>query len=143
MTNFRLTFWLAGIVSLLLAAGVVPVATGAEKDGLFWFYRFHPKDAVAEKDRPVKSLHRDVQDVLYVTVMTTAPAELYVTSGGRESAHPLGAGIQHLRIPFSCGAQHFALYRDGRSIISGDGEPIVNRIQRYDFFPTSGFAYAR
>jgi len=24
------------------------------KDAIFWFYRLHPKDAVAEKDRPVK-----------------------------------------------------------------------------------------
>ncbi len=112
------------------------------KDALFWFYRLHLKDAVTEKDRPVKSLHGDVQDVLYVTAVTTVPAELHVTSGGTKSIHPLGSGIQHLRIPFSCGAQHFALYRGGRSILSGDGEPIVDRIERYDFFPTRGFAYA-
>jgi len=66
--------------------------------------------------------------------MTTAPAELHVTSGGRTSVRPLGTGIQHLRIPFSCGAQHFALYRGGRSVVSGDGDPIVDRIERYDFF---------
>ena len=112
------------------------------KDALFWFYRVHPKDTVAEKDRPVKALHGDVQDVLYVTAMTTAPAELRVTSGGTTSVRPLGAGIRHLRIPFSCGGQRFALYRDGRDILSKEGEPIADHIQHYDFFPTSGFAYA-
>ncbi len=112
------------------------------KDALFCFYRVHPKDAVAAEDRPVKALHGEVQDVLYVTTMMTAPAELHVTSGGKTSVRPLAAGIRHLRIPFSCGAQHFAVYCDGKNILSKDGEPIADRIQRYDFFPASGFAYA-
>ena len=112
------------------------------KDALFWFYRVHPKDAVAAEDRPVRAFHGEVADVLYVTAMMTAPAELHVTSGGTTSVHPLAAGIQHLRIPFSCGAQHFAVYRGGKEMIAGDGEPIADRIERYDFFPTSGFAYA-
>jgi len=113
------------------------------KDALFWFYRIHPKDAIASEDRPVKALHGDVQDVLYVTVMMTAPAELRVTSGPHKSVHPLRVGIQHLRIPFSPGPQHFAVYRNGESILAGNGDAITNRISRYDFFPTSGFAYAR
>lgn len=109
------------------------------KDALFYFYRVHPKDAVAKKDRPVKSFHGPVQDVLYVTTMMTAPAELQVTSGGTKSTHLLKPGIQHLRIPFFCGPQHFAVYRDGKVILSKDGEPITDRIERYDYFPTSGF----
>jgi glucan endo-1,3-alpha-glucosidase len=112
------------------------------KDALFWFYRVHPKDAVAADDRPVKSLHGDVQDVLYVSAMMTAPAELHVTSGGVKSIRPLQAGIQHLRIPFTCGPQHFSVCRSGKEIIAGDGDPITDRIDRYDFFPTSGFACA-
>jgi glucan endo-1,3-alpha-glucosidase len=112
------------------------------RDALFWFYRVHPKDAVAAEDRPVRVLHGEVADVLYVTAMMTAPAELHVTSGGTTSVRPLGAGIQHLRIPFHSGTQHLAVYRGGKEIIAGDGEPIADRIRRYDFFPTSGFAYA-
>ncbi len=112
------------------------------KDALFWFYRVHPKDTVAVGDRRVTARHGPVADDLYVTTMLTARAELRVTSGGRKSVHPLSTGIQHLRIPFSCGAQHFAVYRDERSVLSGDGEPIVDRIKSYDFFPASGFAYA-
>ena len=113
------------------------------KDALFYFYRPHPKDAVANEDRPVKALAGPVQDVLYVTTMMTAPAELHVTSGSTKTVHPLKAGVQHWRIPFFCGPQYFAVYRDGKSILAKDGEPIVDRIERYDFFPTSGFAYAR
>ena len=112
------------------------------RDALFWFYRVHPKDAVAAEDRPVRALRGEVADVLYVTAMMTGPAELHVTSGGKTSVHPLSAGIRHLRIPFSCGAQRFALYRGGKSVISTDGAPIADRIRRYDFFPASGFAYA-
>ena len=112
------------------------------KDGLFWFYRVHSKDSVAAKDRPVTALHGQVADVLYVTAMMNRPAELHVDSGGTKSVHPLGIGIQHVRIPFSCGAQHFAVSRGGKTILSKDGEPIADRIESYDFFPASGFAYA-
>jgi glucan endo-1,3-alpha-glucosidase len=112
------------------------------KDALFYFYRVHPKDAVAKEDRPVKSFHGPLEDVLYVTTMLTAPAELRVTSGATQSVHRIKAGIQHLRIPFSCGPQQFAVYRDGKIIVGKEGEPITDRIERYDYFPTSGFAYA-
>ena len=113
------------------------------RDSLYYFYRVHPKNAVAANDRPVKGLHGDVQDVLYVTTMMTAPAELHVTSGETKSIRPLSTGIQHSRIPFSRGAQHFAVYRDGKLILSQKGEPIADRIDHYDFFPASGFAHAR
>lgn len=112
------------------------------KDSLFYFYRLHPKDAVAKEDRPVKAFHGDTQDVLYVTAMMTAPAELHVTSGGTKTVRLLKAGIQHVRIPFACGSQHFTVYRDGKVILSKAGEPITDRIDRYDFFPASGFAAA-
>ena len=112
-------------------------------DALFYFYRVHPKGAIVAGDRPVKALHGDVQDVLYVTTMMTAPAELHVTSGETQSVRPLRTGIQHLRIPFSCGVQQFAVYRDGKRILVKDGELVRDHIQRYDFFPTSGFVYAR
>jgi hypothetical protein len=75
--------------------------------------------------------------------MMTRPAELQVTSGGTTTVHPLAAGIQHLRVPFHVGAQHFAVYRGGKEIVAGDGDPIQGRVDRYDFFPTSGFAYGR
>jgi glucan endo-1,3-alpha-glucosidase len=113
------------------------------KDSLFWFYRVHPKGAVAKDDRPVKALHGDVQDVVYLTAMMTAPAELRVTSGRTTTVHPLAAGIQHLRVPFRVGAQRFAVYRGGKEVVAGDGDPIKDRIDRYDFFPISGFAYGR
>lgn len=111
------------------------------KDGLFYFYRVHPKDAVATTDRPVKAANGDVQDVLYVTTMMTAPAELQVTTGGTKSVHGLKPGIQHLRVPFSCGPQRFAVSRMGKLLLSTEGKPITDRIERYDYFPASGFAY--
>jgi len=112
------------------------------KDGLFYFYRLHPKDAVAKEGQPVKAFHGPVQDVLYVTTMMTAPVELQVTSGGTKTVHWLKPGIQHVRIPFACGPQRFVVSRDGKVILSKDGEPITDQIERYNFFTTSGFAYA-
>jgi hypothetical protein len=50
------------------------------------------------------------------------------------------AAAQDWRIPFSCGSQHFAVYRDGKRILSKDGEPIVDKIELYNFFRASGSA---
>ena len=113
------------------------------KDALFYFYRVQPKDSAAKDDRPVKEFHGPLEDVLYVTTMMTAAAELQVISGGKKSVHRLQPGIRHLRIPFFSGAQRFTVYRHGKAILSKDGEPIADRIERYDYFPTSGFAYAQ
>ena len=74
--------------------------------------------------------------------MMTAPPELQVISGGTKSVHLLKPGIQHLRIP-SSPAPAFAVCHHGKAILSKDGEPIANRIERYDYFPTSGFVYAQ
>ena len=113
------------------------------KDALFYFYRVQPKDSAAKDDRPVKEFHGPLEDVLYVTTMMTAAAELQVISGGKKSVHRLQPGIRHLRIPFFSGAQRFTVYRHGKAILNKDGEPIADRIERYDYFPTSGFAYAQ
>lgn len=116
--------------------------TGKEpplRDALFYFYRRHPKDAVAKDDRPVTALHGEVQDVLYLTSMMTSAAQLQVASGSSSSVHPLEPGIRHLRVPFSTGPQKFTVLRNGKTILSQEGPPIASQIERYDFFPASGF----
>ena len=115
-----------------------------KRDGLFYFYRTHAKSAVASKDtKPATKFSGDVQDALYVTTMLTAPAELRVTSGSSTSVHKMKAGIQHVRIPFSPGAQHFALYRKDRLLCEKAGEPVLAQIENYDFFPASGYVYGQ
>jgi hypothetical protein len=99
----------------------------------------HPKDAVAKNDRPAKAFQGDVQDVIYLTTMLNKPGELQVTSGGVKTALPVKPGIRHVRVPFHCGSQHFAVFRDGQVILSQAGKPVLTEIERYDFFPSSGF----
>ncbi len=119
--------------------GVRPTIT---KDALFYFYRTHGKRLAAPADPlgPVTHLVGDAQDAIYLTAALTAPAELRVTSGSTTSAHRLDAGMTHVAVPFSAGAQHFELWRGGRRLSALDGEPIAASITRYDFFYTTGFA---
>jgi hypothetical protein len=113
-----------------------------ERDSLFYFYRTHPKDAVAARDdRPVTSRIGEVNDTLYITTLLTAPAELCVDSGANQTRHPVAAGIQHLRVPFACGPQRFELVRHGERILTAQGRSIDAKIERYDFFTAGGFAH--
>ncbi|HEY3376748.1 MAG TPA: endo-1,3-alpha-glucanase family glycosylhydrolase [Armatimonadota bacterium] len=126
------------------------------KDGLFYVYRVYPKAAlitpakpvdgttnVLDTGKPVTGLFGDVQDALYLTTMLTAPAELRVTSGGTESRHPMAKGYANIQVPFHVGAQHFALYRNGKEVLTLDGEPIQAAPDHYNFFPVTGFVYAK
>ncbi|HEY3379297.1 MAG TPA: endo-1,3-alpha-glucanase family glycosylhydrolase [Armatimonadota bacterium] len=114
------------------------------KDSLYFFYRTHPKDAVAPDDKPVLSQYGEIADVIYVTTLLTKPAELRVVSGANAVCiMKVPAGINHVRVPFAVGAQHFELYRGDKALISKDGDPILDKITKYNFFPTSGFAEAQ
>jgi glucan endo-1,3-alpha-glucosidase len=114
-----------------------------DRDALFYFYRTHPKNAVASdpKDAPVTSFGGDPQDVIYSTVFLTGPAQLEIDSGGNRSTNTLAAGIQSVRTPFMPGPQLFILRRNGAVVLSEQGPPILSLITNYDFFPASGYAY--
>jgi glucan endo-1,3-alpha-glucosidase len=114
------------------------------KDVLFYFYRTHSTNLVASntKDVPVTCFIGDIADVIYNTVFLTAPAQLEIVSGTNYSTNTLAAGIQSLRTPFAPGPQTFTLKRDGTRVLSVQGPPILSQIQRYDYFPASGYAYA-
>lgn len=111
-------------------------------DALYYFYRTHPKNAVAldTNDIPVTWWFGDVEDVIYNTVFLTAPAELEVSSGGTLTTNTLPAGISNIRTPFNPGPQWFTLSRGGSNILVSQGPDILSQITNYDFFPASGFA---
>ncbi|HEY3376749.1 MAG TPA: endo-1,3-alpha-glucanase family glycosylhydrolase, partial [Armatimonadota bacterium] len=126
------------------------------KDGLFYVYRPYPKAAiitpakavdgttgVQDPGKPVTDFAANLPDSLYLTTMLTAPAELRVTSGGTESKYPMAKGLVNVEVPFHAGAQHFALYRNGKEVLTLDGEPIQAAPDHYNFFPLTGFAYAK
>ncbi len=120
-------------------AGQKPAIT---KDSLYFFYRTHPKDAVATNDKvgPVSWRLGDPQDVLYVSTLLTAPATLAVTTGAKTLTYPVGAGLSHVRVPFSVGAQGFKLIRSGQTVLSQSGDPIVAAPAEYNFSYTTGSA---
>ena len=114
-----------------------------DRDALFYFYRTHPKNAVASdtNDIPVTGFSGDVQDVIYTTVFLTAPAQLEIISGRTLTTNSLPAGMSHVRTPFVPGPQIFAVKRNGTVALFAQGPPILSQIRNYDFFPASGYVY--
>jgi hypothetical protein len=125
--------------------GVQPTNT---KDKLIYFYRTHAKNLVASNDTSTQTFNPGspgdtVPDVLFVTTQLTVPATLRVTTGGVVTNYNLPSGMNFTRIPFSPGAPKFEVIRNGTTIISTTGEPILSSIQKYNFVYTTGFAYAQ
>ena len=113
--------------------GVKPALTA---DSLCYCYRTHPKNAVATHDGfgPVSSFNGQVQDMIYVTTLLTAPATLVVTTGTQTLTYPVPAGIGNTRVPFQVGTQSFQLLRKGRTVLSqASTEPIVAAPAEYNF----------
>ncbi len=118
--------------------GVPPPIT---QDSLYYFYRIHSLNLVAPNDIPVTQIHGDIADVIYNTLLLTAPAQLNVQSGTHSVTYSLGAGLQQVRTPFAPGTQTFTLLRNGAPVLSVQGAPIMSSITNYDYFPASGYAY--
>lgn len=119
------------------------VQPAINNDQFYYFYRTHPKAAVAsnDPDGPVTQFYGPVADDIYVTTLLTAPATLTVNSGGKISTYLLNAGIANTSIPFTVGTQTFTLTRNGTTIVSVQGEDIIANPVDYNFFCATGFAY--
>ena len=113
-----------------------------KNDNLYFFYRTYPKDMVAVNDPqgPVTERFGDIQDEIYVTTILKNPATLSVISGGVKAQFSVGKGIVHTRIPFHSGAQSFELSRGDHTLLSAEGEPILEKSRLYDFDMYSGYA---
>ena len=116
-----------------------------DRDALFYFYRTHPKNAVASNtnDIPVKGFIGNIQDTIYTTVFLTAPAQLEIISGKTLTTNSLPAGMSQIQTPFTPGPQIFAVKRNGTLVLFAQGPDIMASIQNYDFFPASGYAYGK
>jgi len=124
--------------------GVQPAVT---KDELIYFYRTHAKNLVATNDKRQTPIFNPgspdvtVPDDIFITTLLTAPATLTVTSGDVVASYTLPSGVNFTRIPFNAGGQTFKVSRNGGTIILTSGEPILSTIEKYNFIPTTGFAY--
>jgi glucan endo-1,3-alpha-glucosidase len=116
-----------------------------QNDALYYFYRTHPKNAVASvtNDIPVTWFLGNVQDTLNATVFLVQPAQLTIASGINRTTNSLPIGISAIRTPFAPGTQTLTLLRNGAQVLSAQGSNILSQIQNYDFFPASGFAYGK
>ncbi|HEY3328561.1 MAG TPA: endo-1,3-alpha-glucanase family glycosylhydrolase [Capsulimonadaceae bacterium] len=127
-----------------------------EHDGLFYFYRVHPKAAIVKstttdaaakpvsiRSQPATDFHGPIADSVYVSTLLTAPAEIRIKSGGVEVKFQGGKGFNNFETPFHAGDQQFSLYRNGKLLAETTGEAIVAEPTEYDFFPTTGFVYAK
>ena len=122
--------------------GVEPEITA---DTLFYSYRTSSYKLTASADPrpPVKIGNPPIGDDIYLTAALTAPAQVQVVSGPDKKRFDVPAGMTHFVVPFQIGPQAFSLWRDGREIAGGQGEPIVDKVEFYDFWPTTGLIRAR
>ncbi|HWV99986.1 MAG TPA: endo-1,3-alpha-glucanase family glycosylhydrolase [Candidatus Acidoferrum sp.] len=118
---------------------------GIDSDALYYFYRTHPKSAVAlnTNDVPVTWFIGNAQDTLYTTVFLVSSAQLEIDSGLTSTTNSLPAGMSTVRTPFIPGPQKLTLSRGGSQVLTVKGPDIQTNIQVYDFFPASGFAYGK
>ncbi|HEY3328853.1 MAG TPA: endo-1,3-alpha-glucanase family glycosylhydrolase [Capsulimonadaceae bacterium] len=110
-------------------------------DSIFYAYVTQSYKLKASKDpRPgVGWGNPPANDSLYVTTALTAPAQLKVVSGATATSYDVAAGITHTVVPFEPGKQSFSLWRNGVQINSLEGEPVVDKIDFYDYYPTTGY----
>lgn len=113
-------------------------------DSLFFSYRTSSQKLVAKRDPrpPVRIGNAPIGDNIYITTALTAPAQLRVVSGPTKTEHDIPAGITHTVVPFAAGKQSFSLWRGGKQITSAEGAPVVDAIDFYDYWPTTGHAIA-
>jgi glucan endo-1,3-alpha-glucosidase len=110
-------------------------------DALYYFYRTHPKNAVAANtnDIPVTWWFGNSQDTFYTTALLVGPGELEIDSGTTVTTNSLPAGLTHIRAPFSPGTQKLTLRRGTNAVLTVQGPDIHTNIDVYDFFPATGF----
>lgn len=122
--------------------GVQPTIT---RDSLFYCYRTHSQHlkAFGDNREPVRIGNGPIGDDIYLTTALTAPAQLRVVSGTKTSEFHVPAGIAQTVVPFQTGRQIFSLWRNSRKLIQTEGEPVVDKIQYYSYWPTTGFVTAK
>jgi hypothetical protein len=117
------------------------------RDEVFYFYRPHPK-AIQGRIKPgEEALGRpggadSLQDSVFATCFLKAPATLAIDSGDAAQAFDLPAGVRHVEMPLSLGAQRFVLRRDDQTLIDKVGEHPVSEEAWANFNYFAGSAAA-
>lgn len=90
---------------------------------LYWWYRSHPKSAVASSDPYGEPTNYDwADDNIYLTVMLTGDATVTVTSGGSSQTFNGVSGVNHFQyIGFSAGTPSVSITMDGANVLTAQG----------------------
>lgn len=110
-------------------------------DELHYFYRLHPKTLKGKEDRPKNAEKLD--DSIFVTAFLKEPAHLSIECGGIANEFDLPAGVNHVTAPLLIGQPSFKLVRDGRVLISKEGEYSIsseNTWSSFNYFSGSALA---
>jgi glucan endo-1,3-alpha-glucosidase len=118
------------------------------KDGVFFFHRTHPNNAIAADKTsgcsmgaiPAYQKWGNVQDRIYVTTALTAPANLIVRTGTSEHQLDLPAGLTTIDVPFEPGRPTYEVWRAGKKELSMTGQEIVENPDIYNFNVVSGYS---
>ena len=72
-------------------------------------------------DWPFDQMHDDTRDLICVTTVLTAPAELSVRIGGQVHRYSQPAGVASARVPLAGGVPQFTLTREGEELLDFAG----------------------
>jgi glucan endo-1,3-alpha-glucosidase len=113
------------------------------KDTVVFWYRPHPKDAVASSDplpQPTGGSFPD--DDLVVIAILEAPATIVINSGSKSESYAAIKGFNQITLEgFQEGEQQVEVVRNGVVVSCGIGEvPISSSIEKYNFNAVVGKA---
>ncbi len=116
------------------ALASIPV-TNLTDTVVFW-YRPHPKDAIASSDplaQPTGASFPD--DDLELIAILEAPATIVIHSGGKSESYAAIQGFNQISLEgFQEGEQKVEVVRNGVVVSCGIGEvPITSNIEKYNF----------
>ncbi len=101
-------------------------------DAVFAFYRTMPIGLVPTAD-PLGALGPfatedggPITDTFYLAVMATATSTITAVNGGQTPSRTVPPGLSFVRLPFVPGNVSFSLSRNGATLVSLAGEPIVS-----------------
>ncbi|PYI36396.1 glycoside hydrolase [Aspergillus indologenus CBS 114.80] len=107
-----------------------------DKDMLVYWYRATPRSVLCPQDDlgPPNGISM-LSDSIFVATMLTSPAILVVTSGSNAPVRiDVPAGIVTSNVSIGMGTQKFTVSRNGQTIMSGQGDLVVqNRSTYYNF----------
>lgn len=117
------------------------------KNAIFPFYRTQPIGLVcADPLGPLDPFTTEdggpVMDTFYVAVMAAATSTISVTNAGQTLSKTVTPGLSFVRLgPFMPGNVSFALTRNGQTLVTLAGEPIVSQAAAYNGNYWTGYAH--